>query len=155
MIANRQCNCLSVFRETTADEITKIAGRAPAKHCSLNPAPITSLVKRLMPLGLLAGRPTLAEMVNASLREGIFPNALKHAIATTEETVAWSWYDVNLYRPISNLSFVLKMVERVVVNRFDEHVETQYVLPYRQSTESSTPLRQSSFRPYTHSVSWF
>ena len=32
VIANRQCNCLSVFRETTADEITKIVGRAPAKH---------------------------------------------------------------------------------------------------------------------------
>ena len=62
VIANRQCNCLSVFRETTADEITKIVGRAPAKHCSLDPAP-TLLVKRLMPL--LAG--TLAEMVNTSL----------------------------------------------------------------------------------------
>jgi len=60
-------NCLSVFRETTADEIMKIVGQAPAKHCSLDPAS-TSLEKRLMPL--LAG--TLAEMVNASLREGIF-----------------------------------------------------------------------------------
>ena len=64
-----------MFRETTADEITKIVGRAPAKHCSLDPAP-TLLVKRLTPL--LAG--TLAEMVNTSLRQGIFPNALKRAI---------------------------------------------------------------------------
>jgi hypothetical protein len=32
VIDNRQCNRLSVFRETTVDEITKIVGRAPAKR---------------------------------------------------------------------------------------------------------------------------
>ena len=74
-ISSRCCSSLSVLRETTADEIIKIVGRAPAKHCSLDPAP-TSLVKRLLPL--LAG--TLATMVNTSLREGVFPDALKHAI---------------------------------------------------------------------------
>jgi len=65
-----------MFCETTADEITKIIGRAPAKHCSFDPAP-TSLVKRLMPL--LAG--TLAEMVNEHFETC-------HGSTTTKETVA-------------------------------------------------------------------
>jgi len=96
-----------VFHKTTADEITKIVGRAPVKPCSLDPAP-TSLVKRLMPL--LAG--TLAELVNASLREGIFPNALKHAMVRSRlKKPTLDPDDVNSYRQISNLSFVSKMVE--------------------------------------------
>jgi hypothetical protein len=107
-IANRQCNSLSVFRETTADEIMKFVGRAPAKHCSLDPAP-TSLVKRLMPL--LAD--VLAEMVDASLREGVFPDALKHAIVRPRlKKSTLNPDEVNSYRPISNLSFVSKIVER-------------------------------------------
>ena len=70
-----------------------MAGRAPAKHCSLDPAP-TSLVKRLMPL--LAG--TLAEMVNVSLREEIFPNALKHAMVRPRlKKPSLDPDDVNLY----------------------------------------------------------
>jgi hypothetical protein len=40
-----------------------------------------------------------------------------------------------------NLSFVSKMVELVVVSRFDEHVETQHLLPDRQSA-----LRQRSLQ---------
>jgi len=96
-----------VFRETTAHElITKIVGRAPATHCSLDPAP-NSLVKRLMPL--LAD--TQAEMVNASLREGIFPNALKHAMVRPRlKKPPLDPDDANSYRTISNLSFMSKMV---------------------------------------------
>ena len=111
-----------------------IVGRAPAKHCSLEPAP-TSLVKRLMPL--LAG--TLAELVNASLRGGVCPNALKHGIVRPRlKKPSFDPEDVNSYRLISNLSFVSKMVERVVVSRFNEHVETQHLLLDRQSAYRAT-----------------
>ena len=86
---------------------------------------------------LLAG--TLAEMVNTSLRKGIFPNALKHAIVRPRlKKPSLDPDDVNSYRPISNLSFVSKIVERVVVSRFDEHVETQHLLPDRQSAYRAT-----------------
>jgi Reverse transcriptase (RNA-dependent DNA polymerase) len=37
------------------------------------------------------------------------------------------------YRPISNLSFISKTVERVVAARFSEHVETKRLLPSHQS----------------------
>src|SRR5664279_2820400 len=41
--------------------------------------------------------------------------------------------DVNSYRPISNLTFVSKMVERVVARRFMHHVDSHHLLPERQS----------------------
>ena len=40
---------------------------------------------------------------------------------------------LNSYRPISNLTFVLKLVERVVAARFSQHVESNKLLPQRQS----------------------
>jgi len=71
---------------------------------------------------LLAG--TLAEMVNASLHEGFFLNALKHGMVRPRlKKPSLDSDDVKSYRPISNLIFVSKMVEWVVVRRFDEHVE--------------------------------
>jgi len=41
--------------------------------------------------------------------------------------------DVSSYRPISNLSFVSKLVERVVASRFVDHAESQNLFPSRQS----------------------
>ena len=74
-IISRQCPSLSLLREVTVEEIVNTISLAPAKHCQLVPAP-TSLVKHLLPL--LA--PTFANMVNASFKEGVFPDILKHAI---------------------------------------------------------------------------
>jgi hypothetical protein len=129
VIKSRQCTSLSLLREVTVEEITKIIRQAPAKHCQLDPAP-TSLVKRLLPL--LAA--TFANMVNASLREGVFPEILKHAIVRPRlKKPTLSPEDLNSFRPISNLSFVSKIVERVVVARFSEHTELLHLLPSRQS----------------------
>jgi len=129
MLNVRTCSLLSVFKEVTAHEIIEIVGRAPAKHCSLDPVP-TSLVKRLLPL--LAN--TLAKMVNTSLKEGVFPETLKHAIVRPSlKKLTLNPDDRNSYRPISNLSFVSKIVERVVVARFSEHAEAQHLFPSRQS----------------------
>ena len=41
--------------------------------------------------------------------------------------------DLNSYRPISNLSFLSKIIERVVAVRFNGHVEAYTLLPSRQS----------------------
>jgi len=65
---------LALHREVTVDEMAKIICLAPAKHCQLDPAP-TSLLKRLLPLLV----PTFANMVNATLKEGVFIDILKHA----------------------------------------------------------------------------
>ena len=122
------------MRRVTAAEITKIITNSPAKHCSLDPAP-TWLVKRALPL--LAD--TIALMCNTSITEGVFPDALKHAIvrprlkkSTLDPT------QLSSYRPISNLSFVSKTVERVIAACFSEHVEENNLLP----------SRQSAYRPY-------
>ena len=129
----RQCTGLAVMREVTSDEIVKIIKKAPAKHCSLDPAP-TWLVKRLLPL--LAN--TLTNLCNASLTEAVFPADLKHAIVRPRlKKPTLDPDDLGSYRPISNLSFVSKVIERVVTARFTEHAESQQLLPRCQSAYRS------------------
>jgi hypothetical protein len=90
----------------------------------------TWLVKRTLPL--LAE--TIALMCNLSITEGVFPDALKHAIGRpTLKKLSLDPAELSLYRPISNLSFISKTVERVVDARFSEHVETEHLLPSNQS----------------------
>ena len=78
---------------------------------------------------------TFANIVHASFREGVFPETLKHAIVRLRlKKPTLSPEDLNSFRPISNLSFVSKIVERVVVARLSRHTDAHHLLPSRQST---------------------
>jgi len=41
--------------------------------------------------------------------------------------------DLDLFRPMSNLSFLSKLVEQSVASKFIEHSNTNHLLPPRQS----------------------
>jgi len=98
-------------------------------RCCLDPAP-KWLVKQLLPL--LAE--TLAKICNASFSEEIFPDSLKQAIVRTRlKKPTLNPNDLNSYRPISNWSFLSKVVERVAAVRLSAHIESQQLLPCRQS----------------------
>lgn len=128
-INRRRCNNLTVMRETTVQEITEIIAKAPSKHCSLDPVP-TWLLKRLVPILAI----TLSNITNVSIREGVFPAVLKQAIVRPRiKKSTLNPDDLASYRPISNLSFLSKMIERIVSARFTEHAESQNLLPCRQS----------------------
>ena len=73
-------------------------------------------------------------MCNASLSSGTLPNSQKHA--TVHPLLKKPKLDpdnLNSYRPISNLTFTSKLVERVVAARFLKHVDHHKLLPERQS----------------------
>jgi len=78
-------------------------------------------MKRL--LQLLAD--PISRMYNASIIEGIFPSTLiyKQAIAKPRlKKPTLNLDDLNSYRPITNLSFISIVVERVVVARLSEYL---------------------------------
>jgi hypothetical protein len=118
-----------MFGDVTSDEASHIVMKAPAKHCSLDPAP-TWLVKRLLPL---LGD-TLARICNASFHEGSFPGSLKTAVVRPRlKKPTLNAEDLNSYRPISNLSFLSNVVECATAARLIVHIESQQLFPCRQS----------------------
>ena len=113
----------------TAAEVTKLLMKAPAKHCRLDPVS-TWLVKRAA--AQLA--PILATLCNASFQAGSLPTSQKHALVSARlKKPQLDPADTNSYRPISQLLFASKLVERAVATRFVRHCTQNRLLPARQS----------------------
>ena len=111
----------SSFQVVTDSEVLKFIKEAPSKTCSLDPCP-THIVKQCIDILL----PSLTKLVNLSLENGIFPNPFKQAIVTPLlKKSTLSKEDLKSYRPVSGLSFLSKLVERIVAaqirSRMDSH----------------------------------
>jgi len=125
---------LSAFQPATTEEIATILNRSMAKQCQLDPAP-TWLIKRSS--GILA--PVITRMCNASFQQSALPTRCKHAIVRPLlKKSSLDPNDPSSYRPISNLSFLSKIVEKVVDARLSNHTSKQNLLP----------LFQSAYRPF-------
>jgi len=85
-------------------------------------------------------------MCNASLREGVLPTSQKAAIITP--IVKKSDLDPGepqSYRPISNLTFMSKVIERIVAEQLRAHLTECDLMPpvqsaYRQGHSKETAL---------------
>ena len=84
--------------------------RAPTKYCPQVDAIPTNLIKENM--DILA--PTIALIVNKSLETGCMPAIYKEAIVTPLIKKQNLDPEFSNYRPVSNLSFISKLIERVV-----------------------------------------
>ena len=68
------------------------------------------------------------------MQAGIFPSSHRHAIVLPRiKKTTLDPDSLTSYRPISNLSFISKVVERVVARRLMSHITTHSLLPSRQS----------------------
>lgn len=69
-----------------------------------------------------------------SLSEGVFPQPFKHALVTPLlKKYNLPAQDLSSYRPISNLNFISKIIERIIHNRLTTHLSTFQSLSSFQS----------------------
>jgi hypothetical protein len=122
-------NYLLKFRSVSITEVTKIIESSPTKSCSLDPLPTQLLQKCLVVLV----RP-ITDIINLSFSTGAFPSSLKHGIITP--LLKKTTLDRNVlgnFRPVSNLSFLSKQIERAVLMLLTEHLSKFCLLPVQQS----------------------
>jgi len=120
---------LSEFSPVTCDEVEKLISSAPTKTCQLDPVP-TWLVNDVC--GLLS--PFLTVLFNVSLSSGCFPTKFKHAvIRPLLKEADLDSSDMKNYRPVSNLPFLSKLLERVVQRRLQEFLDSNGMMPPMQS----------------------
>ena len=87
------------------------------KSCALDSLP-TDILKLTLPVHL----DTITKLVNTSFSTGVFPSALKRAVVSP--ILKKAGCDRNClqnYRPVSNLPFVSKVVEKIAAKRLIEH----------------------------------
>ena len=124
---------LTNFREYSLDEIRHVLVQSPVKTCSLDPIP-TDLLLESIDIVL----PIIWAMCNTSLTKGHLPASQKEAIITPiVKKPGLDPDDAKSYRPISNLSFISKVLERIV-----SHQVREYLL----RSDLMAPL-QSAYRP--------
>jgi len=73
-------------------------------------------------------------MINVRLREGRLPATQKHAILTS--LLKKPYFDASdrkNYRPVSNLAFISKVVERIVAQKLVSYLQKHDLLPRLQS----------------------
>jgi len=113
----------------TAEDIQKLISSAPNKTCELDPTP-TWLVKDMR--GLLSLFISL--LINKSLTAGCFPAAFKEALVRPLlKKVGLDAGDQKSFRPVSNLPFLSKLLERVVQARLQASLESNRLMPKTQS----------------------
>ena len=101
---------LTSFPPISAEDLRKIILEAPTKSCPLDPIPIKVLKECIEQL-----LPTLLKIINTSLATSTVPKSFKQASITP--LLKKTSLDRNVlknYRPVSNLPFMSKILERVV-----------------------------------------
>ena len=98
------------FEKCTDDDIRLTIMGAPSKSCANDPLP-TDILKKFIPELL----PFITDMCNASLDQGSLPISQRHAIISPRlKKSGADSTDVQNYRPVSNLTFMSKVVEKLV-----------------------------------------
>ena len=111
---------VNLLEPATSDELRDIIKWSKSTSCSLDPIP-TWLFKGTLDATL----PFLVTLINSSLSEGVVPDEMK--IARVKPLLKSPKLDPNElknYRPVSNLSYISKLLERVVARRLNNHMIT-------------------------------
>ena len=132
---------LDSFTEVSEDDIRKIIHSSPTKPCALDPIP-TWLLKKCEDELI----PVLTLIVNTSLSCAEFPKELKRAFLTP--LIKKIILDAEIfknYRPVSNLSFLSKLIERIVCVQLANHLDKNGLYEviqsaYRQLHSTETAL---------------
>jgi Reverse transcriptase (RNA-dependent DNA polymerase)/Endonuclease-reverse transcriptase len=120
---------LTHFKPVTSEEVMSVLRKTPAKQCSLDPVP-TWLVKQL---GSIFA-PVIANLCNSSFDQRTLPADQKRAITRPLlKKPSLDASDVNNYRPISNLSFLSKTIERLVDAQLVSYADKNSLFPVYQS----------------------
>ena len=120
---------MDTYQLVSAEEVTKIIRKSPKATCLLDPAPTLLVVQFLPQLA-----PYITEIVNMSLKSGSFPAKLKSAIV--KPRIKKPTLDPEIltnYRPVSNLSFLSKIIEKVVARQLLDHMKKNGLLEKMQS----------------------
>ena len=124
---------LSVFSPVTEDHVRKIILQTPPKSCELDPMPTKLLFQHL---DLLL--PTITNIMNQSLTSGIVPPEFKFAIVKPLlKKSNLNPDDLKNYRPISNLPFLSKLLERLILHQLFSHLSAHNLLSAHQSAYRS------------------
>ena len=123
----------STFQPVSESDVKKCILQSAPKTCDLDPIPTPLFIECLDSL-----LPSLTALFNSSLSSGVFPQTFKTAIVTPLlKKPSLDPNELKNYRPVSNLCFISKILEKLVLSQLSS---------YLTSNNLHNPL-QSAYRP--------
>ena len=125
----------------TDAEVRRLVLSAPCKSSDLDSLP-TGLVKDCIDVLVTP----IVSIVNLSLSQGCFPTHFKSSLVSPLlKKLTLNRDDMKNYRPVSNLSFLSKILEKVVTSRLNSHINSShtsndYQSAYRKFHSTETAL---------------
>jgi hypothetical protein len=117
------------FRPPTCDDVISAVGRLPDKQCLSDPVP-TKYLKNCV--DILA--PFIRHLFGLCLRNGEVPARFRSAYITPiVKKPDMDQCDPKSYRPISNLSALSKLLERMVAKQLLDYINSSGLMPRLQS----------------------
>ena len=131
--------CLTQFRPSTLSELKEIIIDNTVKTTfGIDPLPSNVMMECIDSL-----MPSLLDLVNTSLRTGSIDGVKYSFVKPLLKKVDLDCSKFSSYRPISNLSFISKLIERVVAKRLNDHmtlnnlhIDSQHGYKANHSTET-------------------
>ena len=122
-------NTMDQFTHTTTSEVRSIILKSTNASCDLDPFP-SRLLKHYIDDLIVP----ITAIINLSMREGVVQPNFKQALVTPpikKKTLCRN--EFKNYRPISNLSFLSKILEKIVAKRPNARVEEHLLSNHVQS----------------------
>ena len=107
------------FSSLSTEDVRKLITTSASKHCELDPMPtwlLKECIEDLLPL--------ITQIINLSLQLGDMPASLKKAMIINPllKKLGLELIKKN-YRPVSNLAFISKLIEKAVALQLIEHLK--------------------------------
>ena len=137
-----QVNKMLHFRQVDIEKIKSIVYRVKLTYCDNDPIPMSDII----------GKGNFSEfldvfwrIVSLSIEHSAVPESEKSAIIKPVVKGSLDGQNLSSYRPVSNLTFLSKVIENVILDQLLEHLEKTHVLPdnqsaYRQLYSTETAL---------------
>jgi len=109
---------ITEFQALTENQVQKLVMQSPSKSCQLDPLPTWLLKGCLVEL-----LPIITSIVNSSMQSGVVPDRLKAALVRPLLKKPGLDQEVlKNFRPVSNLSFISKVIEKAVAAQLKQHL---------------------------------
>ena len=156
---DRQSTCEIIFDEfngipfnefqlVTNDYVKNIILKCSTKSCDLDPIP-TSLLKQCIDFLI----PYITDIFNISLSSGCVPDLFKQAILIP--LIKNNSLDSNIlsnYRPVSNLPFLSKVLEKIVISQLMSHIKENNLNEIYQSAYKALHSTETALLKVTSDI---
>ena len=140
---------LEKFTLISCRQLEKTIHKMKPKTCALDLIPTSKLQEIIE--GCI---PAITHLVNSSLDQGAFCDIWKEALVKPLIKKKSLGMQNSNYRPVSNLSFISKIIEKVTLEQFNTHCQENSLVPEYQSAYRKNHSCETSLVKLVNDILW-